>query len=305
MQSLLDGSARRTPAGFDPGNIGPMAISTQADTRGDQITPASPCLLEFRNIRIVYDNAIEAIRDVSIGVPEGGIVALLGSNGAGKSTLLKAMSGILYTEEGVIENGVIRFKNQDVHRLAPDELVRRGIVQVPEGRRVFPALTIDENLQMGGYTRTSAEARDRRDQVFSLFPRLFERRDQIAGYMSGGEQQMLAIGRALMTDPVLLALDEPSLGLAPLIVDRIYEVIVKLRDEMKMTVLLVEQNAQRALDIADYAYILETGRVVLDGTAERLSSNEDVREFYLGISAAGRKSLRDVKHYKRRKRWLS
>jgi branched-chain amino acid transport system ATP-binding protein len=282
-----------------------MAISTQADTRGDQITPASPCLLEFRNIRIVYDNAIEAIRDVSIGVPEGGIVALLGSNGAGKSTLLKAMSGILYTEEGVIENGVIRFKNQDVHRLAPDELVRRGIVQVPEGRRVFPALTIDENLQMGGYTRTSAETRDRRDQVFALFPRLFERRDQIAGYMSGGEQQMLAIGRALMTGPVLLALDEPSLGLAPLIIDRIYEVIVKLRDAMKMTVLLVEQNAQRALDIADYAYILETGRVVLDGTAERLSSNEDVREFYLGISAAGRKNLRDVKHYKRRKRWLS
>jgi branched-chain amino acid transport system ATP-binding protein len=282
-----------------------MAISTQAGTRGGQIAPASPCLLEFRNIRIVYDNAIEAIRDVSIGVPEGRIVALLGSNGAGKSTLLKAMSGILYTEEGVIENGVIRFKNQDVHLLAPDELVRRGIVQVPEGRRVFPALTIDENLQMGGYTRTSAEARERRDQVFELFPRLFERRDQIAGYMSGGEQQMLAIGRALMTDPVLLALDEPSLGLAPLIVDRIYEVIVKLRDEMKMTVLLVEQNAQRALDIADYAYILETGRVVLDGTAERLSANEDVREFYLGISGAGRKSLRDVKHYKRRKRWLS
>ena len=203
-------------------------------------------------------------------VPEGGIVALLGSNGAGKSTLLKAMSGILYTEEGVIENGTIRFRNEDVHRLAPDELVRRGIVQVPEGRRVFPALTIDENLQMGGYTRTAAEARDRRDKVFALFPRLFERRDQIAGYMSGGEQQMLAIGRALMTGPVLLALDEPSLGLAPLIIDRIYEVIARLRDEMKMTVLLVEQNAQRALDIADYAYILETGRVVLDGTAQKL-----------------------------------
>ena len=282
-----------------------MAISTQAETRGGQITPEPRCLLEFRNIRIVYDNAIEAIRDVSIAIPEGGIVALLGSNGAGKSTLLKAMSGILYTEEGVIENGTIRFRNEDVHRLPPDELVRRGIVQVPEGRRVFPALTIDENLQMGGYTRTPTGARDRRDQVFALFPRLFERRDQIAGYMSGGEQQMLAIGRALMTGPVLLALDEPSLGLAPLIIDRIYEVIVKLRDELKMTILLVEQNAQRALDIADYAYILETGRVVLDGTAEKLSANEDVREFYLGVSGAGRKSLRDVKHYKRRKRWLS
>ncbi|ULL02057.1 ABC transporter ATP-binding protein [Bradyrhizobium sp. I71] len=267
--------------------------------------PAPDGLLEFRNIRIVYDNAIEAIRDVSIAVPEGRIVALLGSNGAGKSTLLKAMSGILYTEEGVIENGSIRFHGEDVHQLAPDELVRRGIVQVPEGRRVFAALTIDENLQMGGYTRTAAEARERRDKVFSLFPRLHERRDQIAGYMSGGEQQMLAIGRALMTDPVLLALDEPSLGLAPLIIDRIYEVIARLRDELKMTVLLVEQNAQRALDLADCGYILETGRVVLDGTASKLTANEDVQEFYLGVSSAGRKSLREVKHYKRRKRWLS
>ena len=245
-----------------------MTAATQSGATGGQTAREQPALLEFRNIRIVYDNAIEAIRDVSIAVPEGGIVALLGSNGAGKSTLLKAMSGILYTEEGEIENGSIRFRDEDVHRLPPDELVRRGIVQVPEGRRVFPALTIDENLQMGGYTRTKAEAREHRDKVFALFPRLFERRDQIAGYMSGGEQQMLAIGRALMTDPVLLALDEPSLGLAPLIIDRIYEVIVRLRDEMKMTVLLVEQNAQRALDIADYAYILETGRVVLDGTAQ-------------------------------------
>jgi branched-chain amino acid transport system ATP-binding protein len=283
----------------------PTAIATRANISGAPTTPDPSCLLEFRNIRIVYDNAIEAIRDVSIAVPKGGIVALLGSNGAGKSTLLKAMSGILYTEEGVIENGTIRFRDQEVHHLAPDALVRRGIVQVPEGRRVFPALTIDENLQMGGYTKTAADARERRDKVFSLFPRLFERRSQIAGYMSGGEQQMLAIGRALMTDPVLLALDEPSLGLAPLIIDRIYEVIAKLRDEMKMTVLLVEQNAQRALDIADYAYILETGRVVLDGTAQKLAANEDVQEFYLGVSGSGRRSLRDVKHYKRRKRWLS
>ena len=168
----------------------PTTIPTKADLGGGAHAPPDPsCLLEFRNIRIVYDNAIEAIRDVSIAVPEGGIVALLGSNGAGKSTLLKAMSGILYTEEGVIENGSIRFRNEEVHRLAPDELVRRGIVQVPEGRRVFPALTIDENLQMGGYTKTAAEARDRREKVFALFPRLFERRDQIAGYMSGASSR--------------------------------------------------------------------------------------------------------------------
>ncbi|QOZ28018.1 ABC transporter ATP-binding protein [Bradyrhizobium sp. CCBAU 51753] len=283
----------------------PTTIPIPTPSAAPQPTTAQDSLLEFRNIRVVYDNAIEAVRDVSVAVPEGGIVALLGSNGAGKSTLLKAMSGILYTEEGVIESGSIRFRGEDVHHLAPDELVRRGIVQVPEGRRVFASLTIEENLQMGGYTRSNAEARARRDKVFALFPRLHERRDQIAGYMSGGEQQMLAIGRALMTDPRLLALDEPSLGLAPLIIDRIYEVIVRLRDELKMTVLLVEQNAQRALDIADYGYILETGRVVLDGTARKLAANEDVQEFYLGVSSSGRKSLRDVKHYKRRKRWLS
>jgi len=262
-------------------------------------------LLSFRNVRIVYDNAIEAVRDVSLDVPKGGIVALLGSNGAGKSTLLKAMSGILHTEEGVVENGSIRLDGADIHRAPADEIVRRGVVQVPEGRRVFAALTIDENLQMGGYTRTSTEMREARDKVFALFPRLAERRDQIAGYMSGGEQQMLAIGRALMTNPTLLALDEPSLGLAPLIIDRIYEVIARLRRDFGLTVLLVEQNAQRALDIADYGYILENGRVVLDGPADKLARNEDVQEFYLGVAGDGRKSLRDVKHYKRRKRWLS
>jgi branched-chain amino acid transport system ATP-binding protein len=238
-------------------------------------------------------------------VPKGGVVALLGSNGAGKSTLLKAMSGILHTEEGVIENGSIQFDGVDIHRAPADDIVRRGVVQVPEGRRVFAGLTIDENLQMGGYTRTSTDAREARDKVFTLFPRLADRRDQIAGYMSGGEQQMLAIGRALMTNPTLLALDEPSLGLAPLIIDRIYEIIARLRRELGLTVLLVEQNAQRALEIADYGYILENGRVVLDGPATKLAANADVQEFYLGVSSTGRKSLRDVKHYKRRKRWLS
>jgi branched-chain amino acid transport system ATP-binding protein len=282
-----------------------MTVVTETDMTSIEASGAGAPLLEFRNIRVVYDNAIEAVRDVSIAVPEGGIVALLGSNGAGKSTLLKAMSGILYTEEGEIETGTISFRGEEVQHLAPNELVRRGVVQVPEGRRVFAALTIDENLQMGAYTTSAADLRERREKVFTLFPRLFERRDQIAGYMSGGEQQMLAIGRALMTDPALLALDEPSLGLAPLVIDRIYEVIGRLRAEMKLTVLLVEQNAQRALDIADYAYILETGRVVLDGTPRGLAANEDVQEFYLGISGSNAKSMREVKHYKRRKRWLS
>ena len=183
--------------------------------------------------------------------------------------------------------------------------MRRGLIQVPEGRRIFPALTVDENLSIGGYTVTREQMKERRERAFELFPRLAERRHQIAGYMSGGEQQMLAIGRALMAEPVLLALDEPSLGLAPLIIDRIYEVIARLRSEFGLTVLLVEQNAQRALEIADAGYILENGRIVLDGSAEKLARNEDVQEFYLGFSGAGRKSMREVKHYKRRKRWLS
>jgi branched-chain amino acid transport system ATP-binding protein len=266
---------------------------------------AATPLLEFRNVQVVYDNAIEAVRDVSLTVPKGNIVALLGSNGAGKSTLLKAMSGVLYTEKGKIENGSIQFQNENIHHLSPDVIVRKGVVQVPEGRRVFASLTVDENLQMGGFLRNGAEFKARRNRVFELFPRLADRRQQIAGYMSGGEQQMLAIGRALMTEPVALALDEPSLGLAPLVIDRIYEVIARLREELGLTVLLVEQNAQRALDIADYAYILENGRVVLDGSAEKVARNTDVQEFYLGMAGAAQKSLRDVKHYKRRKRWLS
>ncbi len=284
--------------------IGP-ALAPAAEPRAALMAPPSEPVLEFRNMRVVYDNAIEAVRDVSLAVPERGVVALLGSNGAGKSTLLKAMSGLLYTEEGVLENGSVLFRGEEVHRLSPDELVRRGIVQVPEGRRVFVALTVDENLQMGGFAKPQAAARRKLDQVFSLFPRLAERRGQIAGYMSGGEQQMLAIGRALMSEPVVLALDEPSLGLAPLVIDRIYEVIARLRDEFALTVLLVEQNAHRALGIADYGYILENGRIVLDGPAADLMGSEDVREFYLGVSKEGAKSLRDVKHYKRRKRWLS
>ncbi|HRY02031.1 MAG TPA: ABC transporter ATP-binding protein [Beijerinckiaceae bacterium] len=267
---------------------------------------ALPPMIEFRNLQVVYDDAIEAVRDVSLQADKGALVALLGSNGAGKSTMLKAMSGILYAEEGKIDNGSIHLEGADISAFAPDEIVRRGVVHVPEGRRVFPALTVEENLQVGGFTTSAAVWRERRDQAFELFPRLAERRDQIAGYMSGGEQQMLAIARGLMSGPRLLALDEPSLGLAPMIIDRIYEVILDLKKKLDLTVLLVEQNAARALEIADYGYILENGRIVLDGPADKLASNEDVQEFYLGAGqSGGHKSMRDVKHYKRRKRWLS
>ena len=280
-----------------------VAVQQQDEARA---APVAAPLLAFRNIQVVYDNAIEAVRDVSIDVPEGAIVALLGSNGAGKSTLLKAMSGVLYAEEGALDNGTIHFRDEDIGALLPDAIVRRGLVQVPEGRRIFPALTVEENLTVGGFTIPAATVRERRDRAFALFPRLAERRAQIAGYLSGGEQQMLAIGRALMAGPKLLALDEPSLGLAPQIIDRIYDVIASLRRDLGLTVLLVEQNAALALEIADYGYILENGRVVLDGPAERLLRNEDVREFYLGTGGGGeRRSMRDVKHYKRRKRWLS
>ena len=263
-------------------------------------------MIEFRNLQVVYDDAIEAVRDVSLQAEKGALVALLGSNGAGKSTMLKAMSGILYAEDGKIDNGSIHLEGADISAFAPHEIVRRGVVHVPEGRRIFPALSVEENLQVGGFTASASLWRERRDQAFELFPRLAERRDQIAGYMSGGEQQMLAIARGLMSGPRLLALDEPSLGLAPMIIDRIYEVIVDLRKKLDLTVLLVEQNAARALEIADYAYILENGRIVLDGSAEKLAKNEDVQEFYLGAGQSGaKKSMRDVKHYKRRKRWLS
>lgn len=262
--------------------------------------------LELQNLQIVYDNTIEAVRDISLSVPKGQIVALLGANGAGKSTLLKAISGVLYTEEGEIENGAVLYDNERIDSLKPDAIVHRGLVQVPEGRRLFVSLTVEENLAMGGYLKDSATMHRLREEVYALFPRLFERRDQIAGYLSGGEQQMVAIGRAMMAQPKLLALDEPSLGLAPLIIDEIFRVITQLCRDQGMTILLVEQNASRALEIADYGYIMENGRVVLDGTSAELARNQDVQEFYLGFGGReGRKNMREVKHYKRRKRWLS
>lgn len=263
-------------------------------------------MLQLTNVQIMYDRAIEAVRDVSLTVEAGTIVALLGSNGAGKSTLLKAISNVLYPEEGEVLHGEIRLEDADLVRLPADDIVRRGVVHVPEGRRLFPLMTVEENLTMGGFLKPRAEAAADLDRVYTLFPRLKERRNGIAGYLSGGEQQMAAIGRALMAKPRLLMLDEPSLGLAPQIIDQIFETIVALNRDEGLSILLVEQNASLALSIAHYGYILENGRVVLDGPAERIAGNEDVKEFYLGFSEGGsRKSFRDVKHYKRRKRWLS
>ncbi len=263
-------------------------------------------MLTLGNLQIVYDKAIEAVRDVSLSVEQGRIVALLGSNGAGKSTVLKGISGVLYPEQGEIVGGSAAFEGQDLTRLPPERIVRLGLVQVPEGRALFDTLTVEENLAMGGFTRSPREAAERLEHVFTLFPRVAERRRQTAGYLSGGEQQMVAIGRALMSRPRLLMLDEPSLGLAPQIIDTIFAAIRRLNREEGLTVLLVEQNAQLALSLADYAYIMENGRVVLDGTPEKLLKNDDVRTFYLGFGEGGkRKSMREVKHYKRRKRWLS
>lgn len=267
---------------------------------------AQASVLAIHNIQIVYGGAIEAVRDVSLEVQAGQIVALLGSNGAGKSTVLKAISAVLDAEDGEIEKGSIQLFGQNIENAAAPEIVRRGLVQVPEGRRLFATLTVEENLLVGAHLQSRQMLDEERQNVFRLFPRLVEKRDVIAGYLSGGEQQMVAIGRALMSRPKVLALDEPSLGLAPLVVSEIFSAIEMLREKSGLTILLVEQNASRALAIADYAYIMENGRVVLDGTCEALRRNADVREFYLGLSAQqGQTSLRDVKHYKRRKRWLS
>ncbi|WP_158969992.1 ABC transporter ATP-binding protein [Chachezhania sediminis] len=262
-------------------------------------------MLELRNVQVLYDRAIEAVRDVSLSVPEGQMIALLGSNGAGKSTILKAISGVLYQEDGEIVSGSVVLDGAPLGSRSPADIVRRGLIQVPEGRALFAPLTVEENLLMGGFTRNRAEARDDIERVYALFPRVKERRHQIAGYLSGGEQQMVAIGRALMARPRMIMLDEPSLGLAPQIVDAIFDAIVDLNRSAGLTVLLVEQNAQLALDVTSYGYIIENGRIVLDGPVEALRANNDVQEFYLGMAGGERRSMRDVKHYKRRKRWLS
>ena len=264
-------------------------------------------MLSLNNIEVIYNDVILVLKGMSLEVPQGKIVALLGSNGAGKSTTLKAISGLLKPEDGEVTDGEIVFENENIHELDAADVVKRGIFQVMEGRRVFEHLDVEQNLVAGSYTRKDrANVKQDIEVVYDYFPRLRERKRQTAGYLSGGEQQMLAIGRALMAKPKLIMLDEPSLGLAPLLVQDIFGIIKRINEEQGTTILLVEQNARIALGVADYAYIMENGRIVLDGDPESLTNNADVREFYLGLNEVGtRKSYRDVKHYKRRKRWLS
>jgi branched-chain amino acid transport system ATP-binding protein len=267
---------------------------------------APQAYLAVRNIEVIYDHVILVLRGVSLEVQEGQIVALLGANGAGKTTTLKAISNLLRAERGDVTKGQIVFRGGRIDQLNPVELVKRGICQVMEGRHCFAHLTVDENLLTGAYTRGALGAGVREDleKVYKYFPRLKERRDSQSGYTSGGEQQMTAIGRALMARPRMILLDEPSMGLAPQLVEEIFEIVRQLNREEKVSFLLAEQNTNIALRYAAYGYILENGRVVMDGEAASLAENEDVKEFYLGFSSGGRKSFRDVKSYRRRKRWL-
>ncbi len=262
-------------------------------------------MLTLSNVEVYYLNVIMVLRGISLEVAEGKIVALLGANGAGKTTTLKAISGLLATEEGKVTAGSISFDGQRLENGNPEEASRLGIIQVLEGRRVFEHLTVEQNLKVGAYLTTAADQKRDLESVYQLFPKLKGLKSQTAGYISGGEQQMMVVGRALMAHPKLMLLDEPSLGLAPLLVKEISGTIKRLNEEEKISILLVEQNAKVALDLASYGYVMENGRIVLDGVADKLKSNQDVQEFYLGLSELGqKKSYREVKHYKRRKRWL-
>jgi len=263
-------------------------------------------LLTVNNIEVIYDHVILVLKGVSLEVPEGGIVALLGANGAGKTTTLKAISNLLGAERGEVTKGSIEVSGERVDSMSPNDLVKRGVIQVMEGRHCFEHLTVEENLLTGAYTRRDGRKAiaDSLEKVYHYFPRLKERRTSQAGYTSGGEQQMTAIGRALMANPHMILLDEPSMGLAPQLVEEIFEIVSDLNKKEGVSFLLAEQNTMAALRYAEYGYILENGRVVMDGDAASLRENEDVKEFYLGLSSGGRKSFRDVKHYRRRKRWL-
>jgi len=264
-------------------------------------------MLRLNNIEVIYSDVILVLKGVSLEVPEGKIISLLGANGAGKTTALKAISGVLYTELGEVTDGSIEFDGTRIDGKAPEEIVQMGIVQVMEGRRMFEHLTVEENLRVGAYARKDREGilKDQ-ESVYRYFPRLKDLRGHVSGYLSGGERQMLVMGRALMSDPKVMLLDEPSLGLSPLLVKEIFGIIKNINREEKTSILLVEQNAKIALSTSDYGYIMENGRVVLDGPSPKLKENEDIKEFYLGLSQVGkRKSFREVKHYRRRKRWLS
>jgi branched-chain amino acid transport system ATP-binding protein len=264
-------------------------------------------LLAVNGIEVIYNHVILVLKGVSLNVPEGGVVAILGGNGAGKTTTLRAISNLLKGERGDVTKGSVEFRGEIVHKLSPSDLVKRGVVQVMEGRHCFGHLTVEENLLTGAYTRNEGRGAIAADleKVYAYFPRLKTRRHSQAGYTSGGEQQMTAVGRALMAKPTMILLDEPSMGLAPQIVEEIFGIVKDLNEKEKVSFLLAEQNTMVALRYANFGYILENGRVVMEGTAKNLADNEDVKEFYLGISKAGRKSFRDVKHYRRRKRWLA
>ena len=277
-----------------------------ASKTAPQPAPAD-AILTVNNIEVIYDHVILVLKGVSLAVPRGGIVALLGANGAGKTTTLKAISNLLRTERGEVTKGSIEFEGERVDRSSPNELVRRGCIQVLEGRHCFGHLTIEENLLTGAFTRRDGNAAIRRDleAIYDYFPRLRQRRTAMAGYTSGGEQQMCATGRAMMSRPKMILLDEPSMGLAPQIVEEIFEIVRRLNEAEGVSFLLAEQNTHMALKYAGYGYILETGRVVMDGPAQSLRENEDVKEFYLGVAEGAKKSFRTVKSYKRRKRWLA
>jgi branched-chain amino acid transport system ATP-binding protein len=275
-----------------------VAKKNKSPNRSDDI-------LIVNNIEVVYSHVILVLKGVSLKVKKGGITALLGGNGAGKSTTLKSISTLLSSERGEVTKGSVNFNGEDIHGLDPAQLVKKGVIQVMEGRHCFEHLTVEENLLTGAYTRSnSKETKDDLERVYNYFPRLRERRTSQAGYTSGGEQQMIAIGRALMAHPTMILLDEPSMGLAPQLVKQIFEIVAEINKKEGVTILLAEQNTNVALQYAEYAYILENGRVVMEGSAESMRDNEDVKEFYLGISGEGRQSFKDVKQYRRRKRWL-
>ncbi|CAO3434083.1 ABC transporter ATP-binding protein [Azospirillum endophyticum] len=284
-------------------NTAPAAAGATAAPVAPPVTTAKKLMLSVNNIEVVYNDVILVLRGLSLEVPEGEIVALLGANGAGKSTTLKAISGLLKTEDGEVTRGDITFAGERINGIDPDKIVRKGIFQVMEGRRIIADMTCLENLRLGAYTRRDSGVKDDLDMVFQYFPRLKERTG-LAGYLSGGEQQMLAIGRAMMARPKLILMDEPSMGLSPLMVKEVFSIVQQINKDLGVTILLVEQNARMALQAASRGYIMENGKVVLDGTAEELRNNEDVKEFYLGGGNEERKSFKNLKSFKRRKRWI-